>query len=154
MFTFYLSSEMYMVRRAAHYKKKSIPPQPILILRDSILSFLGVSEEEILFSPGSRLCHWLRIITKLKHLKLAARKMILIHVGTNDIPKMPPWEIVQCYKMLVNQILTINPYVIILLSAILPQPRDIRKTQPLVRATNDLVQLECRKRGGGGEWSS
>ena len=94
------------------------------IVGDSIIKLLKVTNQaDVVSFPGINIdrLYWK---IRLSGLKLSQYKIIVLHVGTNDIASFSPVDFVRKYLRLISAVKKCNESAIVAVSSILPRPRD------------------------------
>jgi hypothetical protein len=72
-------------------------------------------------------------------------KVILLHCGTNDIPKTPIKDFIPKFKRLVDLIRINAPQIVIIVSAVLPRLRDDAIFYEKIKEVNFQVKKSCEE---------
>lgn len=99
------------------------------IISDSICKFIKETRyTDIQAFPGANV-HTILWKVKLKVAQVLGYKIIILHVGTNDLESQAAEIIVQKYTALLKHIRRVNTHAVLLLSTIIPRPKDDKQTE-------------------------
>jgi len=114
-----------------------------VLIGDSIVRNVGnINNTQVISYPGSSLFKMALLIEHNKLTELNNKKMVVVHLGTNDVSKkhMTLDKLINLTTTLINQIKRVAPTAIIALSHVIPRPCDYLKTKDLVMEYNKKVQ--------------
>ena len=121
----------------------------VLLLTDSIGRFVAnVDGLEVWDLPGftiTKMTGECERDNRLK-LKLKQKKAVIVHVGTNDIHKLDPGQMVSNLNNLFFRIREENKDIEIMYSAILPRPCDSDDINKKVKNANVQIEKMCKAR--------
>ncbi len=119
------------------------------VLTDSIGKYVGVPATDVQAYPGKTL-QWLNDSIRFGKVQVKGYEAILVHMGTNDIGdivrgRTSPTiqDIIQRLKDLIHLVKTRNSSCKLLLSAIIPRPKDTELSAPLIYGWNFAMANLC-----------
>ena len=68
-------------------------------------------------------------------------RLVIIHCGTNDIDNGNAKDILATLQLLIHSIQDRNSNIRIIVSSILPRPKDFPTTNPTIKRTNQVLQI-------------
>lgn len=132
----------------------------VIILGDSIPKRVsGIEGVALDYNPGDTIAKMARRI-HIYQISLERFDYVLIHVGTNDVDdfkpkhvfcKDQPIDIDRAFNSMIsdygnlNGIIRKNPNISILISAILPRPKDHKVTHELIKKINGYLEKQMSK---------
>jgi lysophospholipase L1-like esterase len=117
-----------------------------VILGDSIVKNIRhINDCNVISLSGSTFDDLSNLIAKYPEI-ISKASSILIHCGTNHITVDSPGTVLTKFCILTNLIIAINSDCKILISSILPRPRDDSTFGDKVKDVNKLLKLECSKK--------
>ena len=133
----------------------------MLIPGDSIPKYVSDIEGVVLQSFSGDTIAKLSHRIDSKQVSLENFEYVLIHVGTNDVDnyvnnepkfKQKPFDIERAFEYIVSDYGNLigivrkkKPKIVIILSAILPRPKDHTDTDPLIRKVNGYIEKQMAK---------
>ena len=113
-----------------------------LILGDSILRNIdNINNTQVMTYPGSGLRKMATLLRHNKVPELIGRKMIVLHLGTNDAsdPTVDEQDLLNLTWDLICQVRRVAPTAHILISQIIPRPTDFEVTNPKIVRYNKAM---------------
>ena len=127
----------------------SIVGSGVLLLTDSIGKFVsGIDGLEVWDLPGFTIAKMTGECGNNKRLQFVLKqtKAVIVHVGTNDIHRLDPGQMVSNLNNLFFKIREANRDIDIMYSAILPRPCDSGGINQKVKDSNIQIEKMCKAR--------
>ena len=117
------------------------------IIGDSIVKFLKITNQaDVLSFPGVNID---RLFWKIKlgKVNLSHYKVIVLHVGTNDLTGSSVEEIVSSYSRLLDLVRSLNKAATVGVSSNIPKPCEPEKENLRIVQLNRELKKVCAKKG-------
>ena len=115
------------------------------ILGDSIIKFLKITNQaDVVSYPGitiDRLCWKI----KLNKFSVSKYKLIVLHVGTNDVEDLSIEVFINKYKTLLSAVQLSNNRAIVGCSSILPRPCSSKEVNDKIILANQEIKHLCKQ---------
>ena len=113
----------------------------MLIVSDSIAKYVtDIRSAEVIPYPGITI-NGLTAVVQL----VLDKQFTIFHVGTNDIPRLEEKAILSCFNNFIT-VVKQNSRTTILMSSILPRPKDYSVSKEKVKNVNKELKKLCRVR--------
>jgi hypothetical protein len=123
-----------------------MPSSSIIIIADSVLRDCEEpNESRLMVYCGATVKNITRIIRR-EHINFNETKLCILHLGTNDVANREQEVVVSRMSELVHQIVRKRPDIQVVISAILPRPRDYARTKPAIRLVNRELATWCSQK--------
>ena len=117
-----------------------------LVLSDSILKHCYLPNHADLCAIGGATTY--TVINKIRtdDIPLLQYKLIIVHVGTNDVHNGEGLSFITRFKTLIAEIRVRNPHTHIVFSAVIPRLIDHVDSDEVIKKLNKDVKLWCKQR--------
>lgn len=116
-----------------------------LILGDSIIKQVGsINNTQCISYPGINIARLAVLLDNNKIPEVAERKIIALHVGTNDATRDTPEQMLADMETLIASVRRINPTCVICVSHIIPRLLDFDQTNQTIKKFNEAVTAQCQ----------
>lgn len=132
-----------------HYRHSAYRWPPVMrnrftLVSDSICKYVKKTRETFVQAEPGTTISGLYWKIKMHTIKVTHFEMVLLHVGTNDLEKETS-SIISDYKNLIRAVRRNNSTCLIVVSAVLPRPKDSESMDSKRTSVNASLRMLCRE---------